>query len=342
MPTGTDLPAVLNRVIDRYLAYLRIERGLAANTISAYRRDLTRYVHYLVAACPDHAPDALLASVDPHTVSEYIAVLRTGEDGGKPLGAASAGRALAAMRGLHRFLADEDAPSFAVRAAPPRSHLVGPGAATDDPTRDITPPRRPDRLPKALGVDEVLRLMETAHGDAPGLLGPERGVRDAALLELLYGTGARISEAVGLDVDDIDCERAEVLLTGKGNKQRIVPVGRYALEAVSAYLVRGRPALARRGTGSSALFLGIRGTRLTRQAAWAVVREIAERTGIAESFGPHTLRHSYATHLVQGGADVRTVQELLGHASLTTTQMYTRVTVDSLRESWALAHPRAR
>ena len=174
-------------------------------------------------------------------------------------------------------------------------------------------------------------------GDLPPL-----ALRDRALLEVLYGTGARISEAVGLDVDDLDLDAASVLLRGKGSKQRIVPVGRPAVSAVEAYLVRGRPALAAAGTGTPALFLNARGGRLTRQSAWSILAAAVQRSGVTAEVSPHTLRHSYATHLLDGGADVRVVQELLGHASVTTTQIYTLVTVDRLREVYAVAHPRAR
>lgn len=190
--------------------------------------------------------------------------------------------------------------------------------------------------------DQVLRLLESAGGESEGSDGGPRGLRDRALLELLYSTGARISEMVGLDVDDIDAEQRCVVLHGKGGKQRLVPVGRPALAAVDAYLVRGRPTLAARGKGSGgALFLNARGGRLSRQSAWQVLQTAAERAGIGATVSPHTLRHSFATHLLDGGADVRVVQELLGHASVTTTQIYTLVTVSTLREVWATAHPRA-
>jgi integrase/recombinase XerD len=230
-----------------------------------------------------------------------------------------------AVRGLHAFVLAE-------------------GLATDDPARAVRPPVPPRRLPKAIPVADVERLLDAA-GTGPAAL------RDRALLELLYGTGARISEAVGLDVDDLDLSgnpgsagvAAVVRLNGKGGKQRLVPVGRYARQAVDAYLVRARPALAAasgRGQPSPALFLNARGGRLTRQGAWGALRAAAGRAQLAE-VSPHVLRHSFATHLLDGGADVRVVQELLGHASVTTTQVYTLVTVDKLREVYAAAHPRA-
>ncbi|KZF12119.1 site-specific tyrosine recombinase XerD, partial [Rhodococcus sp. EPR-157] len=227
-------------------------------------------------------------------------------------------RTLIAVRGLHKFAALE-------------------GMAQVDVASAVKPPTPGRRLPKSLPLDQVIAILDSATtegDDAP------RGLRDKALLELLYSTGARISEAVGLDVDDIDTESRSVLLRGKGDKQRLVPVGRPAIEAVDAYLIRGRPALATKAT--PALFLNARSGRLSRQTAWQVLRTAAERAGVATAVSPHTLRHSFATHLLDGGADVRVVQELLGHASVTTTQIYTLVTVNTLREVWAEAHPRAR
>lgn len=193
------------------------------------------------------------------------------------------------------------------------------------------------RLPKAVSVEVVERLVEAAGFDRT-----ELAVRDRGLLELLYGTGARISEAVGLDVDDVDLVGGSVLLRGKGGKQRLVPLGSYARRAVQRYLEGARPRLVQRGRGTPALWLNARGGRLSRQTAWAVLRAAAEKAGVLEAVSPHTLRHSFATHLLDGGADVRVVQELLGHASVTTTQLYTLVTVDSLRETYAAAHPRSR
>jgi integrase/recombinase XerD len=195
----------------------------------------------------------------------------------------------------------------------------------------------PRRLARALPLDDVLALVEAAGFD-----GTPKAVRDQALLEFLYGTGARIGEAVGLDVDDLDPERGAVMLHGKGGKDRLVPVGGYAAAAIDAYLVRGRPVFAAAGRGDPALFLNSRGGRLSRQSAWTILQSTAERAGLRTAIGPHTLRHSFATHLLDGGADVRVVQELLGHASVTTTQVYTLVTVDRLREVYATSHPRAR
>jgi integrase/recombinase XerD len=211
------------------------------------------------------------------------------------------------------------------------------GLTAVDPAREVRPPAPARRLPKAIRVDQVEALLAAAGAEATPL-----ALRDRALLEVLYGTGARISEAVGLDVDDLDLEAGSVRLDGKGGKQRVVPVGSYARSAVEGYLVRARPGLAARGRGTPALFLNARGGRLSRQSAWAVLQAAVARAGLHVEVSPHTLRHSFATHLLDGGADVRVVQELLGHASVTTTQVYTLVTVDRLREVYATAHPRAR
>ncbi len=296
-----------------FLAHLAVERGVAANTLAAYGRDLRRYLAHLAAV---DVPT--LGAVSEPVVAGFLAALREGDDEHPPLSASSAARALVAVRGLHRFAA--------------RDGIVG-----ADVARAVRPPAPPRRLPKAISVDEVERLLEAAGFDGTPL-----ALRDRALLEMLYGTGARISEAVGLAVDDLDRSASAVVLRGKGGKERIVPVGSYALRAVDDYLVRSRPALAAAGRGTPQLFLNARGGPLSRQSAWTILRVAAERAGLAATLSPHTLRHSYATHLLDGGADVRVVQELLGHASVTTTQVYTLVTVDRLREVYATAHPRAR
>ncbi|TDO52358.1 integrase/recombinase XerD [Kribbella sp. VKM Ac-2527] len=265
-------------------------------------------------------------------IGDFLMRLREGDADHPPLTASSAGRTVVAVRGFHKFCLRE-------------------GLTVVDPAAAVKPPTPPQRLPKALSVDEVTRILAAAAGvegnvSAPGSETASAGpavlaTRDAALLEFLYGTGARISEAVGLDVDEVDLEAGAVLLRGKGSKERVVPVGSYARDALSAYQVRGRPELVRRGRGTPALFLNARGGRLSRQSAWTVLRRAAARAGIAKEISPHTLRHSFATHLLDGGADVRVVQELLGHASVTTTQVYTLVTVDKLREVYATSHPRA-
>ncbi|WP_308788805.1 site-specific tyrosine recombinase XerD [Phycicoccus endophyticus] len=301
------------RAAEAWLTHLDVERGVSRHTLAAYRRDLGRWMEHLGSVGVTRPED-----VTPAHVAEFLARLREGDATHGPLAASSAARTLVAVRGLHRFLALE-------------------GVLDADPTREVAPPRTPERLPKAIAVDQVERLLAAASvGDTPTAL------RDRALLEVLYGTGARISETVGLDVDDLAGEEGVVRLRGKGGKERVVPLGSYASEALSAWLVRGRPALAAHGRGTPALFLGVRGARLSRQSAWAVLRAAAERAGLPGHLSPHTLRHSFATHLLEGGADVRVVQELLGHASVTTTQIYTRVTVQQLREVYAQAHPRAR
>ena len=313
----TTFRPALDDQLQGYLDHLTIERGVAVNTLSSYRRDLRRYAEHLALREIED-----LADVTEADVSDFLVSLRRGDPdtGTAALSAVSAARALIAVRGLHRFAAAE-------------------GLTELDVARAVKPPTPSRRLPKSLTIDEVLALLEGAGGDSPSD-GPLT-LRNRALLELLYSTGARISEAVGLDVDDIDTHARSVLLRGKGGKQRLVPVGRPAVNALDVYLVRGRPELARRGRGTPAIFLNARGGRLSRQSAWQVLQDTAERAGITAAVSPHTLRHSFATHLLDGGADVRVVQELLGHASVTTTQIYTLVTVHTLREVWAGAHPRA-
>jgi integrase/recombinase XerD len=292
-----------------------VERGLAAHTLAAYRRDLTRY-----QAAMSASGRTSIGEVTAGDIAAFLAGLRQGGDGHPPLAASSAARAVAAVRGLHAFASRE-------------------GMAGADTAAQVRPPAPARRLPRAIGIAEVERLIAAAGaGGEPGSPLP---LRDRALLELLYGTGARISEAVSLDVDDLGS--AALRLVGKGGKHRVVPVGSYAAAALDAYLVRARPALAassRRTSASPAVFLNARGGRLTRQGGWGVLQAAARRAGLT-GVSPHTLRHSFATHLLDGGADVRVVQELLGHASVTTTQVYTLVTVEKLREVYAAAHPRA-
>jgi integrase/recombinase XerD len=298
-----------------YLDHLAVERGLAANTLSSYRRDLRRYVVFLDTTGVEDL-DAVTESI----VAAFLMGLREGDGEHPPLSATSAGRTVVAVRGFHRF-------------------CVVDGLATTDPAASVRPPAPARRLPKALPLADVEAILEAA-----GAPGTTLALRDRALLEVLYGTGARISEAVGLDVDDLDRVDGTVLLKGKGGKERLVPVGTYALTAVDAYLTRARPELASVGTSerAGALFLNARGGRLSRQSAWTVLAKAADRAGVTRDVSPHTMRHSFATHLLEGGADVRVVQELLGHASVTTTQIYTLVTVDNLREVFAASHPRAR
>lgn len=299
---------LLDRALDAYLRHVTIERGLSAHTIAAYRRDLEFYREWLKAEGISDTADVTSAVVD-----RFIADRASAE----PAPAAtSLARLQSSVRGWHRFLARE-------------------GIEADDPTGRLRPPKTPRRLPKALTIDQVERLLAAPSAEEP------LGIRDRALLELLYATGARVSEAVGLDVDDM--AHGEVLrLRGKGSKERIVPVGSYARAAVDAYLTRVRPDLAAKGRASARLFLGARGAPLSRQSAWLVIRSAADRAQLTAEVSPHTLRHSFATHLLQGGADVRVVQELLGHSSVATTQIYTHVSVDALRDIYATSHPRAR
>jgi integrase/recombinase XerD len=305
--------AGLQRAVRTYLDHLTVERGLAANTLLSYRRDLRRYQAYLA----DQGVDEL-SGVTEALVSGFLMKLREGDAEHPPLGATSAARTVVAVRGFHKF---------AVRDS----------LAESDPAAAVKPPTPTKRLPKALPLADVEAILEASA--APGTT---LSLRDHALLEVLYGTGARISEAVGLDIDDLDLDEGTVLLRGKGSKERMVPVGSFAQEAVNAYLVRGRPDLvSANSTSGGALFLNARGGRLSRQSAWSALAKAAERAGVTRDVSPHTLRHSFATHLLDGGADVRVVQELLGHASVTTTQVYTLVTVDNLREVFATAHPRA-
>jgi integrase/recombinase XerD len=306
-----DLPLALRT----YLDHLAVERGLAANTLSSYRRDLRRYLEFLEQQGVEDVD-----AVDEATVSSFLMRLREGDSDHPPLSATSAGRTVVAVRGFHKF-------------------CVSDGLARSDPAAGVRPPTPARRLPKALPLADVESIL-----DAAGSAGTTLALRDRALLEVLYGTGARISEAVGLDVDDLDRVESTVVLRGKGGKQRLVPIGSYAVAAVEAYLTRARPELATVGTSerAGALFLNARGGRLSRQSAWTVLVKAADRAGVTRDVSPHTLRHSFATHLLEGGADVRVVQELLGHASVTTTQIYTLVTVDNLREVFAVAHPRAR
>lgn len=321
--------AGLSEQIGDYLRHLQIERGLASNTVASYRRDLGRYAEFL-----ESKRLADPASITEMDVSTFLAETVRGNDDVPGLSPRSAGRVLAAVRGLHKYWALER-------------------VTAHDPAARVSPPKAGDSLPKALTVEEVLTLLE-APSRSTAL-----GLRDRALLELLYATGARVSEAVGLDVDDLHSLAQNaghaapsedglfvVRVTGKGAKQRLVPMGRYAQQAVADYLTAGRPGLAEssavtKRAGSPALFLNQRGGRLSRQSAWTVLQTHAAAAGIAQDVSPHTLRHSCATHMLEGGAGIRTVQEMLGHASVTTTQIYTRVTAEALAESYIAAHPRA-
>ena len=290
-----------------WLDHLAVERGLSPNTLSNYRRDVDRYLDWLGTTGRTD-----LAQVATTDIEAYVADLRR-----SGLAASSAGRAPVVARGLHKFALRE-------------------GDVDVDVAAEVSPPATGRHLPDTLSIAEVATLLDAVPTDD---LATPVDLRDRALLELLYGTGARISEITGLVVDDVtDCDGI-LRLTGKGGKQRLVPVGTKALEAVEAYLIRARPAFAR--GRSHALLLNTRGGTLSRQSAWAALKTAAQRAGLDKKISPHTLRHSYATHLLEGGADVRVVQELLGHSSVTTTQIYTHVTAENLRRVWREAHPRA-
>ena len=307
----------LERAVETYLRHVALERGLSDHTVAAYRRDLTVYVEWLRARGV-----VTVEAVTSATVAEFAAE-RAGAV--PPPASSSLARLQSSVRGLHRFLVRE-------------------GRVDDDPSGRLRPPKAPRRLPKALTIEQVDALLDAA-GPAPGsddvTAADLAAVRDRALLELLYATGARVSEIVQLDVDDT--AHGDLLrVRGKGSKERVVPVGSYARAAIEAYLSRVRPAWAAKGRATPRLFLGVRGAPLSRQSAWLIIQAAAERAGLTAHVSPHTLRHSFATHLLQGGADVRVVQELLGHASVATTQIYTHVTVDALRDVYATSHPRAR
>ncbi|MCU1402693.1 MAG: tyrosine recombinase XerD [Microbacteriaceae bacterium] len=306
--------SALDRNVDQYLRHVSIERGLAANTVAAYRRDLGSYLEVL-AARGVTTPEGI-AEAD---VSAFASELRTRPE--SPLTASSMARMLSSVRGFHRFLLDE-------------------GVVGEDVAAETKPPKLASRLPKAITIEQMGRVLDAAAGD------DLQSLRDRALLELLYATGARISEAVDLNVDDVlssDGSSGDIVrLFGKGGKQRMVPLGSFARSAIDAYLVRARPSLSAKGSATPALFLGLRGQRVSRQNAWLIIRARAEKAKLGIEISPHTFRHSFATHLLAGGADVRVVQELLGHSSVATTQIYTLVTADTLRDMYTTAHPRAR
>jgi integrase/recombinase XerD len=303
----------LTRQVERYLDHLSVERGLSPNTLSAYRRDLRRYAAFLASWGIDDGGDA-----GEEAVGAFVVHLSSSVHGGegRPYKAASVARTLSAVRSFHRFLLRE-------------------GEATTDPTAAIIRPKVPRGLPRPLAIEEARRLLESPPDSTPA------GLRDRALLELLYGSGLRISELVGLDIDELDTEEGSVRVLGKGGKEREVPLGRFGRDAIDAYLARGRPALAS-VRSRAAVFLNQRGDRITRQGCAQVLTKHVKAAGIERHVTLHTLRHSFATHLLEGGADVRVVQELLGHASVATTQIYTLVTKEHLQEVYYSSHPRAR
>ncbi len=299
--------------MSRYLEHLMVERGLSPNTVAAYRRDLGRYVSFLAARDVTEP-----SQIDEFTVRSFLASVSAsthGEDE-RPYRATSVARSLSSVKSFHRF-------------------LVRDGVTDGDPARGIAQPKLPRPLPHPLTVEEIARLLDAPDRQTPA------GLRDRAILELLYGAGLRVSELTGLDVDDVDLEEGAVRVLGKGGKEREVPLGRYAREAVATYLTRARPTLVA-GSARGALFLNQRGGRLSRQSCDRMVRSAARVAAIDRHVSLHTLRHSFATHLLEGGADVRVVQELLGHASVATTQIYTLVSREHLREVYYTSHPRAR
>jgi integrase/recombinase XerD len=306
---GQSSRSELERYLEHYVRYLTLERGRSPNTIAAYTRDLRAYLLYLASRGVDSPEDTTAAHVQAYV---------QGLDGV----ATTVARKVSSIKNFHRYLQEEK-------------------VVVADVSVTVSPPALPARLPKALSVSDVQTLLDSVVGDDPPAL------RDRALLEFLYATGARISEALAMTLDDVvgddlRCAPA-VRVTGKGNKQRIVPVGSFARDALDAYLTRSRPSLvSARGRASAAVFVGNRGGALSRQNAWLILRRAAERAQITQPLSPHTLRHSFATHVLAGGADIRVVQELLGHSSVSTTQIYTKVTIDTLREVYQSAHPRAR
>ena len=294
-----------------FLNHLQIERGLAANSIAAYRRDLSKFAIFL-GSKP-------LADVVPETITEFETTLREAN-----LSVASINRVDSTLRSFFKHLQQEY------------------GCA--DPTLEISPKRSARRLPKALTIAQIVSMIDAALRDGQPIT-----VRDQAMMELLYSSGARVSELIGINMNDLSTIETDdgvittLKLRGKGSKERIVPLGSFAAKAIENYMVRVRPDLAAKSSKTtSALFLNSRGSRISRQSAWQMVLDAAEAAGVTEHVSPHVFRHSYATHLLDGGADIRVVQELLGHASVTTTQIYTLITIDKVRESYSMAHPRAK
>jgi len=299
-------------VIVEYLNYALIEKGLSKNTIAAYRRDLTKFNNFLIIS------GISIQDVNKQVVDDFLGWLR-GADGSNARGSESSNaRIIVTIRNLYKFVSAN-------------SQIV-------NPLKDYSPPKIPKRLPKALKISEIMALIETSK------LGSDIiSIRNSALIEMLYATGARVSEIVNLDVSNISeiSNTTTLKLSGKGGKERVVPIGIYARNSLEQYLAISRPALVRKKVNST-LFLNSRGNALSRQSAWEIIASLAESAKIQTPVTPHAIRHSFATHLLDGGADIRVVQELLGHSSVTTTQIYTLVTIDKLRESYATAHPRAK
>ena len=303
----------LTDAIDDFLDYLSVDRGASPNTVAAYRRDLQRFVKDTGAQT---TPVSALSSA---LINQHLARLSSGEATGKSLAKSTIARARSSIVAFCKYAIDED-------------------LLDEDPTTDVDSATVAQELPKALSIEEVGALFD----EAKSMPGPV-GLRDVALLELLYGTGARVSELMALSPDDLelDADFPHVRLLGKGRKERVVPLGTYAIESIEDYLRNGRPELAAKGEGDHHLFLNKRGRPLSRQSAWEVIKDLADRAEIESDVSPHTLRHSFATHLLERGASIRDVQELLGHASVVTTQIYTKVSISTLREIHATTHPRA-
>jgi integrase/recombinase XerD len=295
--------------VDRFLNYMTVERGVSPNTVSAYRNDLRQLVEFAEARVPDSKQQGWRA-VDPQAIASYLLHLHD-----RGYSDTTRARKVASAKSLFAFLVEED-------------------VVDSDPTDNVSSPRLGRSLPDTLTVDEVDALLSAPSGNSP-----EAG-RDRAMLELLYASGIRVGELVSLNLDDVSVEQGAIRCFGKGSKERMVPIHDHAAAVVRAYLERGRPALAKTGSGA-ALFLNHRGLRLSRQGFWLILKQWAAQSGIHKRITPHTLRHSFATHLLRGGAPLRHVQELLGHASITTTQVYTHLTSEHVRTQYAKAHPRA-
>lgn len=288
-----------------FLVYLRVEKGLSPNTVEAYGRDVAKYLAFLAGSGIEKPED-----VEPRTITGFLNLEKD-----RGLGPGSLARLVSSVKGFHLFLVNED-------------------HAANLPTSELRTPRKPRRLPHALTQAEAVRLLEQPMVEDPA------GLRDRAMLELLYATGMRISELTSLDLEDLDLEEGEVRVMGKGGKERVVPLGSQASESLAKYLRFGRSRLLR-GRSQRGVFLNMKGGRLSRSGAWRIIKEYAGRVGLEERLTPHTLRHSFATHLLENGADLRYIQELLGHSSISTTQIYTHVSKERVKEIYMSAHPRS-
>jgi integrase/recombinase XerD len=301
-------PGIEGEILD-FLAYLELERGLSRNTLEAYRSDLLQFGEFL------HRRGLSLADTQHGDIAGFLSELAAGGAERPPVAPATLARKVAALRSFYR-------------------HLRREGVLEHDPTAELRGPPKTRTLPRVLSREEVARLLNEPRGAGP------RALRDRALLEVMYACGLRASEAIGLELADVDLEEGVLCARGKGSKERLVPIGSQAVAALRAYYRSGRPALL--GVGSeSRLFVNSRGTRLTRQGLYKIVQGHARRVGLEEKMSPHTLRHTFATHLLAGGCDLRSLQEMLGHADLATTQVYTHLSADRLKDAYFSAHPRA-